>query len=143
MKLSKFPMPPTSNKLYSSFRGRLVKSQVGRQFEDKVDFYKMVYKTNIERIKKELIGYNGELKVTCYFIFHKKKVYTLKNTLKKIDQTNRIKQVHDALSKILEIDDCRFTNTPTEKIYCQSINDEQVIITIEKTTIRDLGDLDV
>lgn len=135
IKFDRFPIPPTSNKLYSSFRGRLIKSKDGREFDKAVDFWAYLNKRSIERQKPHLeaiINNGGYLKVTCDFIFHKNRVFTKKGTLRKLDASNRVKQVHDNLAKIIGIDDTYFVECVAIKKYCDDIKQEQVIITIEK-----------
>lgn len=144
---SKFPMPPSSNKLYSAVRGRLIKSADARKFDSSVDFWALTRKQTLEREKRRLeaIRANGDgfkcFKVSCIFVFHKSRLIGKKGQLKRLDHTNRIKQTHDAFARIMGLDDCLFVDTPTEKVTCDSIKDEQVIITIEPTTMRKFEDL--
>lgn len=144
IKLDKLPMPPTSNKLYSSFRGRLVKSKVGREFEEKIEFYALTNKRQIQAAKHKIkalfdIGFKG-LKIDCTFIFHKNKVIGQKGQFKRIDASNRLKQTHDSLSKLIEIDDSLFFEGTFSKKTCESIKDEQVIINISGTNLTNFED---
>lgn len=132
-----FPLPPSSNKLYSAFKGRLVKSKGGREYDVKVDVFKIVYKRKLEAVKNEISKLNtNALKVSCIFVFHKNRIIGQKGQVKKLDVTNRVKQVHDNLAKIIEIDDCHFFETPIKKVICESEKDEQVIIIIEPSLIE-------
>lgn len=145
LKITKWPMPPTSNKLYSSFRGRLVKSKDGRAYDDKLDLFKMLYKRKLDVVKnqlKSLIEEHGKcLKISTVFVFHKNKVIGQKGQMKKLDATNRIKQVHDHLARLLEIDDCYFTNSIIDKATCDDPKEEQVIITISSGQLIRFEDL--
>ena len=145
IKITKWPMPPTQNKLYSSFRGRLVKSKEGREYDAKLDLFKMLYKRKLDVLKKDIgsliIEHGKCLKISTIFIFHKSKVIGKKGQMKKLDATNRIKQVHDHLARVLEIDDCYFVNSIIDKATCDYPKDEQVIISISSGHLLDFKDL--
>lgn len=144
IKLSIPHIPPSSNKLYSSYRGRLVKSKAGREYSDKIEFYALTNKRKIEAARKqvkELLEQSEYLKIECVFVFHFKRVISLKGTLKKIDVSNRVKQAHDATARLLDIDDCHFVEPIIKLATCEDIKNEQVIITITAGQLLRFEDL--
>ncbi len=131
MILDYFPLPPSSNQLYSSFRGRLIKSKIGRAYDVAVlvfELKNMKYISDISRTAKEL----KTLKINTTFVFHRARVIGKKGQMKRIDASNRIKQVHDHLAKLIGIDDCYFVEGSFSKATCKDIKDERVIIEITK-----------
>ena len=139
-----FPMPPTSNKLYTSVRGRLIKSAEARNFDLKAQRWAYVNNQAIQALKLNLeaIRANGGcFKLTVWFIFDKSSVFTKKGELKKLDHSNRIKQTHDMIAKIIGYDDSLFVHTEEFKVYCDRKEDEQVIFKIEQANIKHIEDL--
>lgn len=136
--LKKIPIPPTSNNLYSSVRGRLIKSIEGRKYEAALKLYSLRNFKLIEKIKEQLKP-NDTLRVECYFIFHKNRIISKKGEYKKLDATNRIKALHDALSEMIGIDDKQFISISADKIICENVDDEQVVVLINKTIQKDFA----
>jgi len=134
IQIKNFPIPPTSNQMYASFRGRLIKSKLNRLYDLKVAKWAMENQALVQEIKAKFTGM--QLQVDCKFVFQVDKVFTKKKDLKKMDHTNRIKAAHDALSKIIEIDDSHFIYTPCEKMWCFGEQDEQIVIEISEYKIR-------
>ncbi len=124
----KYPLPPSSNDLYASVRGRLIKTKVARLYDYEVQNYYLNHLKMMNDIKDfvkdKMIG------VDCTFVFHKKRIISLENKIKKLDASNRLKICHDTLSKILDIDDKQIIRGTFEKATCDDINEEQVIISI-------------
>lgn len=144
IKLDKLPLPPSSNKLYSSFRGRLIKSKAGREFDSKIEFYALTHKRQIQAAKKqvnELLEDSPFLKVRCIFVFHIKRIYSLKGELKQLDTSNRIKATHDAVARLLGVDDKHFKNVPCDMASCEDVKNEQVLVYIEKGELLRFEDL--
>lgn len=139
--LKKYPLPPTSNNLYSSVNGRLIKSKIARLYEFEVFNYSLRNINLINKIKNDFI--NCELKIDTYFIFNKKRLISKENNLKKIDASNRIKACHDSLSKITGIDDKNIISGHFEKVYCNDDFEEQVIIVIKKENIKNYKNLNL
>lgn len=136
---SEFPMPPSSNHLYSAYKGRLIKSKEGRLFDQRCHEWAFFRKSMIEREKQriEAIRANGKgFNVTCLFIFHKKRLIGQKGQIKRLDASNRLKACHDAFARIMGIDDSLFISGEFEKVTCEDIEQEQVIITLEPASLR-------
>lgn len=99
-------MSPSSNKLYSSVRGRLIKSVNGRVYANACHYYALKHSAEINEIHTQCKG--RPLRVDCNFVFPKSAVFTKDGRMKKADYTNRVKSCHDELAKMLLIDDCMF-----------------------------------
>ncbi len=139
LKLEKWPMPPSQNKIYSSVRGRLIKSAIARKFDSDCDFWDYARKRTVEQIKLNLaaiIANGGYFRVDCQFVFHTSKVLSKKGTLKRLDPANRLKCLHDNLARILGIDDTFFVSGSFSKVICDDIKQEQVIITISPANLE-------
>lgn len=109
-------------------KGRLIKTQAARNFDQMIWRYKLTNFHNIELVKSklgEIIDAGNFLAAHFVFCFPESRLFTKKNELKKIDSTNRLKSAEDAVSKILEIDDKYFVQTTAERIIaCKSSNAE-------------------
>lgn len=135
LKLKKFPLCGTSNHLYMPFRGRLIKTQQARSFDQLIHIYKIKSIEVVANWKRDL-GPNSILNVDCVFVFKRERIYTKKHTIKKLDTSNRLKQTLDGLAIILDIDDSRFVSGSYSKSYCAS-GDEYVDIEISETEMRE------
>jgi len=119
----RLPMAPTSNHLLVPFRGRLIKSNEGRKFSKQCELWGAQNRGTLNKLK-ELLK-DKTLRVDCCFVFPRSKLLTKKNTLKKTDWMNRLKQTCDELAKLIEVDDSHFISG-----YCCkkiSDNDESYI----------------
>lgn len=133
VKLHKWPMPMTSNHLYIVSRGRLIKSNEARKYSNSCLQWGMQNRGTINKLREILK--DKTLRVDCCFVFPKSKLITKKNTLKKIDYSNRIKQVFDELSKMIGVDDSHFISG-----YCckkiSEIDESSVYITISEAKLE-------
>lgn len=144
MRLVNFPLPISSNKLYSSFRGRLVKSQAGREYDTKVETFVLFNKRKVEAMRKhvyDLLDESPYLSITTIFVIHQNRVLTKQGKLKKIDVSNRLKQTHDCFSKVIGLDDSHFVNPIVHLATCRNEEEEQVIISLASSTLLKYEDL--
>lgn len=119
----KWPMPGTSNHLFIPMRGRLVKSSEGRKYSNQCAIWGAQNRGALNKLREILK--DQTLRVDCDFVFPRSKLLTKKNTLKKCDWGNRVKQTHDELAKLIGVDDSHFISG-----YCCkkiSDNDESYI----------------
>lgn len=135
--LKRFPLPPSSNQLYASVNGRFIKSTEGRKYDAAVDMYAIREYKILDQFK-EMIKETDVFNVDMYFVFSRDRLITKKETIKKLDATNRLKASHDGLSKIIGVDDCRFITGSYHKVYCKFPQEEQVIIVVKKTALLSL-----
>lgn len=134
MILTRLPIPPTSNRFVIPANGRLIKSPEARRYEATMKMYELRHFKEIEQIREAFK--NKHLKVDRYFVFSKDRLITKKNTLKKLDTSNRVKVLDDCVSKLIGIDDCLFITGVAEKLWCDNPKDEQVIIKFSEYKIR-------
>lgn len=142
--LDNFPMPPSSNAMYASVRGRLIKSKEGRTFESEYKLYELLKRPELLAKKTTLLeacnaGY--VLKIDAYFLFPKEKLFTKQNVVKKMDANNRLKPALDGLSYCLGIDDKMFFSGTCEKI--ETTGRPKVKFRISLMRHRNDDDLDV
>jgi hypothetical protein len=115
-----FPMPPTVNKQLTQarFHRGFIKTQVARDFDLEVDQF---HKRNMNDISKlsllmqDYLAKGFGFTVQTTFYFPESKILTKKGNLKKLDASNRIKATHDALSKLICIDDQYFIGGSFDK----------------------------
>lgn len=139
MKLYKFPIPPTVNRQYMPSRGRLIKSTEARQYDTRVETFVLLNKRKIEAFKEHayyLLVESPYLSITTIFVFHRSKLLTKKDKLKKIDVSNRLKSCHDNFAKVIGLDDSHFVNVNAKFAICEDEKDEQVIIELAREPIN-------
>jgi hypothetical protein len=142
MLLTHLPIPPTSNRFLIPANGRLIKSPEARRYEGTMHIYALRFFKQIEAIAEAFKG--KHLRVDRYFIFHKSRLITKKDTLKKLDSSNRVKILDDSVSKLIGIDDCYFITGVAEKLWCDDPKDEQVILKFSEYSLKEfkaVGDL--
>ena len=88
MRLTGFPIPPTSNKLYASYRGRFIKTADARRFDASIEAFRILRHKHLEELKHELAKDahirvdDAHIKVDTVFVFHKPRIVSKINTLK-------------------------------------------------------------
>lgn len=116
-----FPMSPSSNTMYSSFNGRLIKSKEARIYVDLCNRWALV---NFATIQKAINLFKGKsIRVDTCFVFRKDRFFIKDGSIRKLDCTNHIKAAHDNLSQILTIDDSLFVSCLIEKKYTEGPRD--------------------
>jgi len=110
--LTNIPMPPSTNHLYASIktRGRIirVKSQEYKSWEKEFFAWSVVYRAQIKAVKEwalEQTSRNCTIRLDRYFWFCRSDIVCKDGTPKKLDVTNRIKAIDDAIAKLIGIDD--------------------------------------
>lgn len=121
-------------------QGRLIKTPEARRYEQAIQIYGLRFFKQIEAITSAFKG--KMLRVDRYFIFHKSRLITKKNTLKKLDSSNRVKILDDQVSKLIEIDDCHFVTGVAEKLWCEDPKDEQVIVRFSEYSLREFQNVE-
>lgn len=132
------------------YKGRLVKSQVHRDYLERAHLWRLHNRPAVWRIQAvlkdlrkrvEADGGVFSLKVEGFFAFEYSRVNTKKGQSEKLDTDNRIKPLMDALSEVLEIDDKYFYYEGGEKVTTQVKDLECVIIKITPWRPRTLEDV--
>jgi Holliday junction resolvase RusA-like endonuclease len=102
-----YPIPPSINSCYAG-KTRRYKSVVYKEYEIEARTYALINKDKIEEsrklIKKWLRHYQ-KLKIKIAFEFYYERLYTKKNTVKKLDVDNYVKPLLDNLTPTLHFDD--------------------------------------
>lgn len=104
------PIPPTVNQIYAG-KTRRYKSPKYKQWLKEFDIY---YAKNSSFhgarniIRDALKDVNTFLDFKLDFCVPREKIYSKANTVKRIDVSNRIKPLFDAMSEALQCDDNRF-----------------------------------
>lgn len=122
---TQLPMPPSSNnQYYLARRGPKVyhiASDELKGFKASMAAYPLM-RSVIFELNKNLVrnwveqGYT--LEIRSIFFFHENRLFTKKNTTKRLDCSNRIKALHDQLCNIIGIDDSLFFKVYAEKAVC-------------------------
>lgn len=124
MILSKIPLPPSHNAAYRHNRVskasqvvRRFKSQKFRNWDKEFNGWHYKNLNEVSKIKHsihELVSnYKikpGYIVIHTYFHFFHKSIFTLKGMPKRLDTSNRVKIIHDAISSVIGIDDSWFFN---------------------------------
>ena len=116
-------LPPSTNQLYSNFRGRRVLSAEGKR-----------YKRNVAmRVAKEFPAAGPwtnrdpfSLKITLHFDIHTR-TKGAQNRYKKFDVSNRVKVLEDAVCESFGIDDRQVLHL--EVIKCPTQGPERTVVT--------------
>ena len=101
-----FPMSPSSNSMYSSVNGRLIKSKEAKIFVELTQKWSWSHFQKTQYLKSKWM--DQTVRVDTYFVFTKSRFFTKNGKIRKLDFTNRIKAAHDCFSDILGIDDSMF-----------------------------------
>lgn len=115
-------------------QSRLIKTPEARRYESGIQLYGLKFFRQIEAIKN--VFQDKTLCVDYYFVFHKSRVLTKKDALKRLDVANRVKIIQDCVSKLIQIDDCQFVSGKIEKLWCEDAKDEQVIVVFSAAPMR-------
>jgi Holliday junction resolvase RusA-like endonuclease len=111
------PIPPSSNHQYVSFvrHGRVIHVKSPELVKWRKEFDAWVI-LNINGVRAARSFVNGKLlnvHVDIYWPYEK--LFTKQGKPKKLDVSNRLKALHDALADALEIDDCVFWGVSVSK----------------------------
>lgn len=143
--LEGLPIPPSINKQLMAVRGRLIKTNVARDFDRLGVEWKLrnhLKSKEAEEEAQKILGSGFDLRVDCYFVFHEDKLYwKRKGTLRKRDTNNLLKSSLDLVSRIINVDDTHFICGDAEKVLCKSSKDEQLIVRITPTKMRIVDEL--
>jgi Holliday junction resolvase RusA-like endonuclease len=118
--LPNIPLPPSSNNQYKLFRrGNKtyhVPSDEFKAFKDAMSQYRHLIDLRLfQTYARDWKDTKTPLEITCKFYVHRKRIYSLSGTIKKWDVSNRLKSLHDCISKMLDIDDSLFFNISARK----------------------------
>lgn len=118
--------------------GRLVKTKEMQLWEKHVMVWSLRYHRQIDAIKEWLLGYDGALSLHIQFVFHKPRIIRKDGKIKlgRNDPDNHLKNTKDAISKLIGIDDARFNLCSVERLICDNEADQQALIKIGITEVK-------
>lgn len=106
--LDQLPMPPSSNNLHVSFvrGGKLIRANAPEYvaFKKECDAWFKARADKLAGAGTAVSGW-GELLVECYFFFERTRIRCKDGSAKKLDVSNRVKALHDAVFEQLGVDD--------------------------------------
>jgi hypothetical protein len=133
------PIPPSINAQLCSSRGRLIKTNEARAFDNAIYVYSLKTRRDLlghqEKVKK-WISEGLMLRVDCYFSLLKTEVFSKKGDPKAKDQNNFLKSSLDAVAKLIEVDDKYFFSNICEKVICKRECDRYATIIINNMVPR-------
>lgn len=159
--IKNLPIPPSANKMYEPTAHkqwkvgksgkRYLGVNVGRRasdelilFQKKCEQFKLINQNNLVRICTDLYGLMESgyvFRVDTWYSFEKSRIFTKDGRPKQIDSDNRRKPMQDGLALILGIDDKWFFSGNTEKVYCNSKEEECSIIRIIPVKARSAAEI--
>ena len=146
IEIRRLPIPPSINKQLVFNRGRFVKGNAARLFDNLIDRHSLIFfkSLNFDRAVLQSWG-ECELEIELFFVFHKDRVISktkqAKSKYKSIDSNNRIKSAIDAVAKLLGFDDKMIFKETSHKVTCEDIKDEQLIVRLrpcQKITLKEI-----
>lgn len=143
-----FPIPPSINAQHASVGGRMIKSKEARMFDAQVSLYIHKHKKRLQQINEYLkpqVDKGNALRVDCIVAFHVERLLTKgsnpQSWCKTLDANNRNKAILDGLVRCIDIDDKFYFAGNCEKVTCDRVYDEQVLIKISVMEPRRLHDI--
>lgn len=160
-----FPLPPSVNEyLFAAvsktqkvnkkgkayYQGRLVKSQVHRNYTAECQWWAKLnlaswepIRDQLQTLKKETEGRKQPfaLRVDCYVAFHVERIFTVNFKCEPLDANNRLKPLLDGLVAILGIDDKHFFSGDCQKVYCETKELECTTLRISTMRPRSLTEI--
>lgn len=124
------PLPPSSNKLYRSFRGMAKKTAEARRYEvaARAALLQQVLTASVPALRKD----HGYRRHFCYHLSRVQcKGWPEETDTRwvKIDSSNRVKLLEDILADVLGIDDSAFLEAGDRKVEDPN---EHVVVTITR-----------
>lgn len=141
--LDRLPLPPSENNCYPTNRktGRRFPSRELGEFQEAMKAWRVQNIRIVNQARSLLVATNPTqqkpIRVDRYFAFNHKRLWALSGAAKKLDASNRVKPMDDALCEhVLGMDDCWIWSGKSEKL---SSHDEECCILVlslfEPTTL--------
>lgn len=112
--LLRLPVPPSSNNAYPTVqvqgRPRRVKSKAMRTFEKEFADWALEHHQNVVGARALARGLPKDhaIHIQTLFYFPKDQITCKTGKPKRMDVSNRLKGIHDAIAELVQIDDCYF-----------------------------------
>lgn len=144
--LGDLPLPPSENNCYPTNRktGRRFPSRELKEFQEAMKAWRAQHIRIANQAKALLVAPLGSqqrpIRVDRYFAFSQSRILTLAGSAKKLDASNRIKPLDDALCEhVLGMDDSWIWSGTAEKLLC-SPGDEGCIVVMQHVQMRHLNE---
>lgn len=147
--LKDLPFPISVNESLTSVRGRLIKTTVARNYLKEMHVWAMQNKRQVD-LAREFVKHCFDnkivLRVDSFLAWPKKEVLVSQENYKAFhfaqsrDATNRIKQLHDAISEILDIDDRYFFYGDCCKLI-SDYNKKECLVVIKPEKVLNMSDI--
>ena len=127
------PLPPSENEIYRNVPGvGRAATQELRNWRAQVKLWMLQNKSEVERVQSWVQALENPLvlDISSVFVFHQPRLWTKDNRPKRLDASNRIKALHDAVSEILGIDDKHLWSGSFEKMECARLEDQCTLVWI-------------
>lgn len=150
LKLNNIPFPISVNESLMPCKGRLIKTPKAREFKDAMLIWAKSNQEFITEVKEIIKSWYKEKKVLRLDTFLAwPKIDLLvdeqneraKHYAQQKDGTNRLKQLHDSLAEILEIDDRYFFFTDCCKVISDK-GERQCMVTIRPEKIMHMSEVE-
>lgn len=131
-----FPIPPTTNHLYATFRGRRVPSKEYAQFKRATKVWAKDRDVQLKVARDFCYSYITKgywIQFSLFICLKHERIWTKDGSVKSLDGSNRIKATHDLMSDLLQIDDRFFAVGSTEKVLAK--DEEKSIIILKPVKI--------
>lgn len=127
------PMSPSSNSQYALIRRGtktfFVSSSELQTYKRHMAAYKRQNLAHVNAVQKQMQGWlvgGMKLGIKTVFHFERSRLFTQKETIKKLDVSNRIKAVHDCFCTMVKIDDSNFFEVIALKKWVHNKGEERV-----------------
>lgn len=147
------PVPLTTNKMYATImrRGphgphtRRIPSSEFVDFKREMSRWAGKYASFLSEVQALMAYWIVEgymIQIDLYICLGRTRLFTLKDTPKRLDASNRIKAMEDAISEITLVDDKHFWRVSAEKIECEAQEDECTIAILTPIKARKRNSLE-
>lgn len=138
---SNLPMPPQANNCYPGTFRRFSSPEL-KQYKRTMGEWRLEHLQMVNLAKRELRSRLQKfIRVDRYFIFKPSRIFSLKHEPKKLDASNRVKCLDDALAEILQIDDKYFSSGIAEKVIGLESDADRVLVVLTTVDLRREQDL--
>ncbi len=150
--LDRLPLPPSSNTAYmpkaNKKTGRVyfAPTKELEQYERAIDDWRRSHLNLANAARNYLVSRLPEhqllIRIDRYFAFRRDRIWTLAGRPKKLDASNRIKLLDDALAtRVLALDDCWFWSGLAEKVEVAPNEPECALVVLTPIQPRTLQEL--
>lgn len=128
------PLPPSENELYRNVpgRGRAATREL-REWKAKIALWILQHQNEVRQARAWIREQKQPLviDIQASFVIHRPRLWCKKGNPKRLDASNRIKALHDAVAEILGVDDKHVWGGTFQKVECERLEDQCSLVKIE------------